>query len=80
MLGLAQIFESNLSVKHAFDRSNAGANRRRKRVVSGSFKSFATRNTALQNVRINEGLIDAFARSFELMTSFEFHWAFVFAA
>lgn len=80
MLRLAQIFESNLSVKHTFDRSNAGADRRSKSVVSGSFKPFATRNTALQNLRVNKGLIDAFPRSFELMTAFEFHCAFVFAA
>lgn len=80
MLGLAQIFESNFSVKHTFDRSNTGANRRSKSVVSGSFKPFATRNTALQNLRIDEGLINAFSRRFELMTAFEFHWAFVFAA
>ena len=80
MLGLTQIFESDFSVKHTFNRSNTGANRRRKSVVSGSFKPFATRNTALQNLRINEGLIDPFPRRFELMAAFEFHWTFVFAA
>jgi hypothetical protein len=73
VFGLAQIFEPHVAIKHAFNRTDAGADRRRKRIVTGSFEAFATRNTTLQHLGIDERLIDAFARRFQFVSSFELH-------
>ena len=69
-----------VAVEDSFDRTDTGADSCRESVLAGSFQSLATGNTALQHLRINQGLIDAFSRRLEFVCAFQFHWTLAFAA
>jgi hypothetical protein len=77
---LAQIYEPRCAVEDTFDRSDAGADSRRKRVLGSFFETLATRNTALQHRGVDEALIDAFSSCVELMSALKFHFTLAFAA
>ena len=68
MFRLAQIFEPRRSVEDTFDRSDSGADRRGERVLRSLFEFFATGNTTLQHLRIDEALIDALSRRVEFVS------------
>lgn len=77
---LAQIFEARCPVENSFNRADTGADSCSESILACPFQSFTTGNAALQNLRINERLIDAFSRRLEFVSAFQFHLTFDFAA
>ena len=76
----SQILEAGGAVEYSLDCANARADSCSESILACFFQTFTTRNTALQNLRINERLIDAFSRRLEFVAAFQFHCTLAFAA
>ena len=76
----SQVFQPRRAVEYSFYRSDSGSDRRGENIVGGLLEALTTRDTALQDLRIDEALIDPPSRRVELVGTFQFHFALALAA